>query len=167
MPAYNPIVVNIAQPGLVIQSQDDTPYEEIVQSMMGNAYAIKSIYIFSQTLQQILNNMKLFKFDANGNIKSETIVPAADPYQFQNALNIKMPNNNYVLNGQTHVEVTIEPNSSLNIQFETLNLSTADFLNHRLDEEMVQFLKQYGFFENYNETIELTQDDNTKGQVRE
>jgi len=138
-----------------IVSQDSTTYEEILQSMAGNIYAVKSIYVQANDVDQILQTLRLYKFDVNGNAQAKDVIPTVDPTQYQSTLNIKMDSNDYVLNGRTTIDYFVKANSSVYMVFNVLTLNNADFMNDKLNQNLIDFMNDYGFFEGYDDKIEL------------
>jgi len=134
---YTPIINFYPNGVYTISSNDATPYFVIQNSMGSFLYGIYSMYIKSNTSEQLLQGLNFRTYDANGDIKSFINTNTIDPYQYQNSLFVKPISKNIVLNGRTSINFNLLPIENVNFTFFVNQISNSDFL------------KETGFLDDY------------------
>jgi hypothetical protein len=143
------------QNGVVaVSSQDGTNYNAIQQSMGSYVYRIDQIYIAANSTAQILEPFIFERYDSNGDIEIVEVIPAIDPFQYQNAYNIEFQSKDFILDGRTKIEYNIKADQKVFINLKTMEINNSNFLNGKTDIEE-DFLKTYGFFNEYTEKIPI------------
>ena len=158
MAIYVPTSVNYPTGVVSIGSTSGTLYEQIQESMGSFMYQIKKIHINAGGNEQILIPISLERYDSNGNIVNNDIIPAIDPYQQQTALDIVIDSDNYVLDGKLNIKYDILPNSDVYMYFDVIELDNKGNIKGDIDKE---FLNINDFFANFMNTIKLN--DSSKG----
>lgn len=139
---------------VTITSLDSTSYESILESLGSKQYIMTDVYIQSNDVEQILEPIGFFKYDSNGNIADNIVVPTVDPNQDQFAINIEFKTKAYILDGKLYIDYNIRPMEQVNFYIGNITAGNSDFLppNKTFDDK---FLKDYGFFEDYSDTIAI------------
>jgi len=139
---------------VTISSLDSTTYETILQSLGSTQYIMTDVYIQAGSVPQMLEPIGFFKYDSNGEITDNKVIPTVDPNQDQLSLNIDFKTKGYILDGKLYIDYNIQPNEQVNFYIGNITSDNAEFLppNDSFDAE---FLKTYGFFEDFQNKIPL------------
>jgi len=159
MATYIPTSSSYSSGLVTIDSSSGTLYEQIQASMGAFLYQIKNIYIKSNNNSQILEPIILQRYDVNGNITDNPVIPSVDPYQQQTALDIKIDSDNYVLDGKLNIKYDILANEDVYLYFDVIELDKSGKIKGGEDFD---FLNLNDFFANFKNTINLA-DDSTEG----
>jgi len=146
MPNYIPTVIT-SNNGLVsVVSTDSTSYQSILNSMGSFVYKVNFIYMKANSNQQILNGFVIEQYDVSGYIKSYEQKPTIDPYQYQTSNFFRLIAEKVILNGQTTIDMFVEPNEVLYFNIYITQLSVKDYLGGN------SFLEN-DFFNNFKDVI--------------
>jgi hypothetical protein len=146
MPTYIPTIITNPNGLVTIISTDATSYQSILNSMGSFVYAVHSVYMKTNSNEQILNGFTVEQYDVNGYIKSFNQKPTIDPYQYQKSIFFKLIKENVVLNGQTTFDISVLPNEVIFMILEVVELSVADYISK--DSPFDNY-----FFKNFNDVI--------------
>lgn len=124
---YAPIVANFPNGVVTVVSTTGTSYEQIVNSMGSFVYGVDSMYIQSNSTEQILKPIVFSQYDVNGTREGYSQITTVDPYQFQSSITFDLARQNVVLNGRTTLNTELLPN-----EFIRMNLYTSDVSNRAL-----------------------------------
>lgn len=152
MATHSPTATIFPNGVVSVSSTDGTAYDEIIQSMNGTNYIIRRIYIQTLTTEQLLQILTLQRYDTNGNIKEEDVVPTVDPNQPVNALYLDFTKNKYILDGRLNIGYDVLGSQSLNFYIENTIIANKDLLKDPSDFN-IEFLKTYGFFKEYQDKL--------------
>ena len=154
MAVHTPTSQVFANGVVTISSLDGTDYASILESLGSKQYIITDIYVQSNSVAQILEHLGFFKYDTNGNIEDKKVVPTVDPNQPQLSLNIDFKTKGYILDGKLYIDYAIQPNEQVNFYIGNITAGNSDYLPET-DFFDNDFLKTYGFFEEFNDQILL------------
>lgn len=154
MAIHTPTSVNYPNGVVTVTSLDSTTYASILESLGSKQYIITGIYLQAGSVPQMLEPIGFFKYDSNGNIADTDVIPTVDPNQEQLALNIDFESKDYVLDGKLYIDYNIRANEEVNIYIENIIHGNDDYLPPDPDFDH-EFLKTYGFFEDYSDLIPL------------
>ncbi len=99
MATHTPTAVVYPNGVVTVESLDGTSYESILESLGSKQYIMTDVYIQSGSVPQMLEPIGFFKYDTNGNIIDNKVIPTVDPNQDQLSLNIDFKSKDYVLDG--------------------------------------------------------------------
>jgi hypothetical protein len=155
MATFTPTFTEYPDGTVTIVSEDNTPYSEIQESMGTENYEIKSIYYRASSIEQVIEPIRMRKYDANGNISNNFITPTIDPFQKQPVVNIDFNPKEYILDGKLDIAFNILPGQSIDFNVDTLSVSNTDFLQDNTKTFDQDFLKTYDFMQEYGEEIDI------------
>lgn len=139
---------------VTITSQDDTTYDQIQQSLGSFIYEVKNIYLKSNSTDQILEPLRLNKYDSNGNISYINTIPIVDPTQYQPAVNIKWDKfKKYVLDGKSSISFNMLGNETVYMRLEVKRIAIKDLLTSKtiFDDD---FFKENDYFSGFKNRID-------------
>jgi|TARA_Y100000114_G_C11732068_1_gene314168 hypothetical protein len=150
---YAPTITTQSTPFIAVTTSDLTPYTEIQETQGSISYQANSLYYKAETLDQINAPILVQTYDANGDLTDENKVNLADPSQFQTVKNIDLADNPIVFDGRTRIIIPLFPQENVQLFFQTKRVESADFLEGGKKFFSQDFLKTYGFFEDYDVQI--------------
>lgn len=112
---YAPIITNYPNGVTTVVSNTGTSYEQIINSMGSFVYGVNSMYIQSNTIEQVLQPLRFNQYDVNGTLESYSQVTAIDPFQYQSSINFDLSRDNIALQGRTVLDTQILPSEQLNV----------------------------------------------------
>lgn len=105
-------------------------YESFIASMTSIFYMIVGIKIQGNTAQDVEQTF-FFTLRNYTATENQDVNPfLKDPYQFQNQVEKFFSNNQYILNGQLSMQLTLFPNQSLNMYLYCIEFNPKDLLNN-------------------------------------
>ena len=139
---------------VTISSLDSTTYASILESLGSKQYIMTDVYIQAGSVPQMLEPIGFFKYDSNGDIRDNKVIPIVDPNQDQLAINIDFKSKDYILDGKLYIDYTIRASEQVSFYIGNITAGNDDFLpvDPNFDAD---FLKTYGFFEDFNNKIPL------------
>lgn len=153
---YAPTISTSPTPYVEVISVDSTTYKDIQESQGSINYKTISIYLNSQTIEQINEPLIVEKYDSNGNISSQSRFYLADPFQLQSSLFIDLQNDTMIFDGRTRLVVSLLPLSEMRLYFDTIKIEPSDLLTEKNNFFDSDFLSTYGFLDDYNDEISET-----------
>ena len=128
MPIFIPTITTFPNGVVTVESNDNTPYSSIIQSMGSFVYGISEMYLKANSNSQILQSYQFSRYDVNGTLESYVDVPTIDPYQFQSSLFLKLTKDNVILDGRTNLDFDLLPSETLYIILYTSQLANRDLI---------------------------------------
>ena len=128
MPVFIPTITTYVNGVVTVTSNDNTPYNSIINSMGSFYYGVGEIYIKANDNSQILQSYQFNRYDVNGTLESFVDIPTIDPYQFQSSLFLKLVRDNVFFDGRTNLDFTLLPSETLYIIFYTSQLANRDLV---------------------------------------
>lgn len=101
-------------------------YNEFLNSLGPDVYAIGGFHIQSQTLEQLLEPIGYNTFDVNGTQYDVPIIMAVDPYQFSSAINEDDLGLGLMLNSQSSFIINLLNNENIMLILCTEQVSIDD-----------------------------------------
>lgn len=150
---YTPTTTFFPNGVFTIVSKDSTPYFVIQNSMGSYLYNIYSIYIQSNSPEQLLQALNFRTYDVNGEIKSFINTTTIDPYQYQNALFLKPISDNIVLNGRTSINFNLLPSENVNFVFYVNQTANSYLLKEPSLFDDYFYKQQYDYLNGFVEEI--------------
>jgi len=150
---YTPIVTVSTSPFLSFTTGDLNTYEEIQETQGSVQYKVESMYIKSLSIDQINRPIKFQRYGANGDISSIEEVNLTDPAQYQPAKNINLSKKQIIFDGELRMEVIVLAGETIDIFFGVIQADNSMFLKEQKGSFSDDFLKTYGFFEQYSSEI--------------
>jgi|TARA_R110000824_G_scaffold146200_1_gene314890 hypothetical protein len=151
---YAPSLKFNANTWVSVKAADLTSYEDIQSTQGTIVYRAESLYLQTNSIDQINEPIDVQIYDSNGKLTKNKRVNVADTYQFQPAINIDLKQNPIIFNGRTRIVLNLLPLQSVKLYFQTVQLEPSDFLDGGNNFFSEDFLDTYGFFEGYNEKIQ-------------
>lgn len=152
MAVHTPTVTNFPNGVITITSLDSTLYDAIIESLGSYYYVMTDVYIQSNSVEQMLEPLGFFKYDVNGNITDNKVIPTLDPNQDQLSLFIEFASKGYILDGKLYIEYNLQPNETVNFYIGNIQYANSMELPDN-DGFPKDFLKDYGFFENFTDEL--------------
>ncbi len=125
---YVPIVSTYSNGVVEVKSTDGTSYAEIQQSLGTTTYEVSNVYYKANNNAQLLNPLRLKKYDAEGNFEFKPKVIAIDPRQFISAINLDFSNDDVILNGQLIIRMKLLSNQQVMLVLDVIERSPSDWL---------------------------------------
>ena len=145
---YTPIIANYPNGVVTVISQTGTSYEQIINSMGSFVYGVDSMYVQSNSTQQVLEPILFSQYDVNGTREAYSQITAIDPYQYQSSITFDLARQNVVLNGRTTLNTLMLPNEFLRMNLYTSNLSNKAILGGK------DIFQEDDFYYDYTEIID-------------
>ena len=159
---YAPTITVQAEPFISVTTTDLTPYSEIQETQGAISYQATELYYQAETIEQINAPIIVQQYDADGVLNNESRINVANPNQFQTSKNIDLKSEPIKFDGRTRINVELFPNENLKLYFQTQRVESSDFLKGGKKFFSQDFLKTYGFFEQYDSEIKGDIDDMDK-----
>jgi hypothetical protein len=159
---YAPTITVQAEPFISVTTTDLTPYSEIQETQGAISYQATELYYQADTIEQINAPIIVQQYDADGVLNNESRINVANPNQFQTSKNIDLKSEPITFDGRTRINVELFPNENLKLYFQTQRVESSDFLKGGKKFFSQDFLKTYGFFEQYDSEIKGDIDDMDK-----
>jgi hypothetical protein len=156
---YAPTITVQAEPFIAVTTSDLTPYSEIQETQGAISYQATELYYQAQTVEQINAPIIVQQYDSDGVLNNESRVNVANPNQFQPVKNIDLKSEPINFDGRTRINLELFPNEKLKLYFKTQRVESSDFLKGGKKFFSQDFLKTYGFFEQYDSEIKGDIDD--------
>ena len=154
-------ITNHPLPAVSVQVADASggvTYNQIKNSLGNQVYQVNALYLYSPSITQLIGAIKYQIYDVTGNQKVTYITTTYDPYENAPSIIVDLSKYNtpVILNGNSSVSATIEPNNNLQVKFiaERVTNSFGMNLNNFRDMERITRTK---FFENYGNSIDEIQ----------
>ena len=128
MPVFIPTITTFVNGVVTVTSNDNTPYNSIINSMGSFYYGVGEIYLNANDNSQILESYQFNSYNVNGTLESFVQLPAIDPYQFQSSIFVKLVKENVVLDGRTNLDFTLLPSETLYMILYTKQLANRDLV---------------------------------------
>jgi len=126
---YKPIITNYPLGAVSIRTMDAPPSYNTLQSSLGyTLYKLFKLYIKTNNIGQLSQNLLFSKYDVTGLISKEVITIAIDPYQIQSALNLDLKRKNIILDGNWYYFLPLLPLQTVIMIFDVYEFSTTDLL---------------------------------------
>ena len=107
----------------------------------------------NETIEQINAPITVQQYNADGTLTNESQINVTDPNQFQTVKDIDLSKKPIKFDGRTRINVRLFPNEKLKLYFRTQRVESSDFLKGGKKFFSQDFLKTYGFFEEYDTQI--------------
>lgn len=156
---YAPTITVQAEPFIAVTTSDLTPYSEIQETQGAISYQATELYYQAQTVEQINTPIIVQQYDSDGVLNNESRINVANPNQFQPVKNIDLNSEPITFDGRTRINLVLFPNENLKLYFKTQRVESSDFLKGGNKFFSKDFLKTYGFFEQYDSEIKGDIDD--------
>ncbi len=156
---YAPTITVQAEPFIAVTTSDLTPYSEIQETQGAISYQATELYYQAQTVEQINAPIIVQQYDSDGVLNNESRINVANPNQFQPVKNIDLNSEPINFDGRTRINLELFPNENLKLYFKTQRVESSDFLKGGKKFFSKDFLKTYGFFEQYDSEIKGDIDD--------
>lgn len=156
---YAPTITVQAEPFISVTTTDLTPYSEIQETQGAISYQATELYYQAETIEQINAPIIVQQYDSDGVLNNESRINVANPNQFQTSKNIDLKSEPITFDGRTRINVELFPNENLKLYFQTQRVESSDFLKGGKKFFSQDFLKTYGFFEQYDSQIKGDIDD--------
>lgn len=156
---YAPTITVQAEPFISVTTTDLTPYSEIQETQGAISYQATELYYQAETIEQINAPIIVQQYDSDGVLNNESRINVANPNQFQTSKNIDLKSEPITFDGRTRINVELFPNENLKLYFQTQRVESSDFLKGGKKFFSQDFLKTYGFFEQYDSQIKRDIDD--------
>ena len=156
---YAPTITVQAEPFISVTTTDLTPYSEIQETQGAISYQATELYYQAETIEQINAPIIVQQYDSDGVLNNESRINVANPNQFQTSKNIDLKSEPITFDGRTRINVELFPNENLKLYFQTQRVESSDFLKGGKKFFSQDFLKTYGFFEQYDNQIKGDIDD--------
>ena len=156
---YAPTITVQAEPFISVTTTDLTPYSEIQETQGAISYQATELYYQAETIEQINAPIIVQQYDSDGVLNNESRINVANPNQFQTSKNIDLKSEPITFDGRTRINVELFPNENLRLYFQTQRVESSDFLKGGKKFFSQDFLKTYGFFEQYDSQIKGDIDD--------
>lgn len=156
---YAPTITVQAEPFISVTTTDLTPYSEIQETQGAISYQATEVYYQAETIEQINAPIIVQQYDSDGVLNNESRINVANPNQFQTSKNIDLKSEPITFDGRTRINVELFPNENLKLYFQTQRVESSDFLKGGKKFFSQDFLKTYGFFEQYDSQIKRDIDD--------
>jgi hypothetical protein len=162
---FTTTITNHPLPAVSVIVADDSgvTYNEVKNSLGNQVYQVNGLYLYSSSISQLIGAIKYQRFDVSGNQDISSIVTAIDPYQDSPSLVVDLKNFNtpIILNGNSSVATTLQPNVFLQVKFLANRITNSFGMNLENFREMDRITRTK-FFENYGHPIEEIQQTNKK-----
>lgn len=150
-PTFNRCNLILLQPsssanGVEVVDLSNVSYSEIKESQNGGILDIDSLVLnignapsVFEKESQLLQPFRFKKIDVNGNEYEIQKAQVLDPYQYQFSyakVDMTDDGENFVLDGNTKFEYSVEPNTSLNITWNYVQLKNSNFGQKESSEEV-------------------------------
>lgn len=152
MPSYISTVTTFPNKVVSVVSTDSTPYPVLLQSFGSFVFGVKRVYMKTNTIDQIVENLQFVKYDVDGNIESYVDGAEVDPYQYQNSVNFELVNNVY-LNGRVSMNFSILPNENVYLILYVDQIALRDFVPQTDIFDNDFFNSQYNILHEYKQEI--------------
>ena len=156
---YAPTITVQSEPFISVTTTDLTPYSEIQETQGAISYQATELYYQAETIEQINAPIIVQQYDSDGVLNNESRINVANPNQFQTSKNIDLKSEPITFDGRTRINVELFPNENLRLYFQTQRVESSDFLKGGKKFFSQDFLKTYGFFEQYDSQIKGDIDD--------
>lgn len=153
MAIYVPTITVSPTPLVEVTTSDLTPYSEIQETQGTVNYEATSLYYQAETIEQINAPVIVQEYDSTGTRNNYKQINVADPDQVIPVKNIDLKNEPIIFNGRTKIDIELFPQENVKLYFETQQSEPSDFLKGGEKFFDANFLKSYGFFEDYNDEI--------------
>jgi hypothetical protein len=140
----SPIVTTQSTPIVSVTGASGTSYDEI-QASIGTSfnYLVKNIYQYSSSLTQLLQPVKLRKFNKFGNRHERILQMTIDPYQEQSSLNQSLLGYDYIFDSNNGFFPIIQANTSVNYRIDVQEFGQNDFMMGQTNFEDIELLQDY------------------------
>ena len=155
---YAPTITVQSEPFIAVTTSDLTPYSEIQETQGTISYQATELYYQAETVEQVNAPIVVQQYNADGTLTNESKINLTNPNQFQTAKDIDLQENPITFNGRTRINVELFPNENLRLYFKTQRVEASDFLKGGKKFFSQDFLKTYGFFEQYDTKIKNDND---------
>lgn len=143
MPDVAPVVTVLSSPAVSVTSINNLTYNQIQQSIGSYAYLLNSIYEYTEQTSQLLQPIRLKKYNAKGNKLIYNLQMAVDPYQQIASIHQDTIGLDYAFDGNNNFFFFLEPNTYAQLQLDVVEIAPIMFLNTRCLFEEVEFLEDY------------------------
>ena len=155
---YAPTITVQSEPFIAVTTSDLTPYSEIQETQGTISYQATELYYQAETVEQVNAPIVVQQYNADGTLTNQSKINLTNPNQFQTAKDIDLQENPITFNGRTRINVELFPNENLRLYFKTQRVEASDFLKGGKKFFSQDFLKTYGFFEQYDTKIKNDND---------
>lgn len=126
MATFSPIITTLPRPAIEVVSVSDLNYNTLNASIGTFNYRFNNLYLFSNTLDQLLEPIFLKKFSKQGDKNVMYLNMTIDPYQFVSSLTKDVKGLDYEFDSNNSFIPTILANTALNYVFDINELSAGD-----------------------------------------
>jgi hypothetical protein len=139
-----PIVTTQATPIVSVTGASGTSYAEI-QASIGTSfnYLVKNIYQKASSFSQLLQPVKLRKFNKYGDKHEMNLQMMIDPYQDQSSLNQSLMGLDYIFDSNNAYFASIEGNTSVNYRIDVETFGQNDLMGGQTNFDDIEFLQDY------------------------
>jgi hypothetical protein len=145
---YAPIIANYPNGVVSVVSTTGTSYEQIINSMGSFVYGVDSMYVQSNSTQQVLEPIVFSQYDVNGTREGYSQITTIDPYQYQSSITFDLARQNVILNGRTTLSTQLLSNEFLRMTLYTSDLSNRTLLGGK------DIFEEDDFYHDYTEVID-------------
>jgi len=153
--SFSPTIITHTTPAVSVTSSNVT-YSEIKNSLGDYVYLVDSLYLFSNSMNQIRSIIVFQIYDVNGEKAIQSLTPAPSPYQYKNSIYYNTKGSEIVINGQSNFKFTLLPLAQLTIDFFTNRIAKKDALDLLYPDNfktLESAMGDFTFFENWNSKI--------------
>jgi len=139
-----PIVTTQATPIVSVTGASGTSYDEI-QGSIGTSfnYLVKNIYQRATSFTQLLQPVKLRKFNKYGDKHEMNLQMMIDPYQQQSSLNQSLMGYDYAFDSNNAFFPIIEGNTTVNYRIDVEEFGQNDLMAGQSNFDDIEFLQDY------------------------
>ena len=145
MPTTISPIINVASSPIVsVTGANGTSYDEI-QGSIGTSfnYLVKNIYQRASSFSQLLQPVKLRKFNKYGDKHEMNLQMMIDPYQDQSSLNQSLMGLDYIFDSNNAYFAFIEGNTSVNYRIDVQEFGQNDLMGGKTNFDDIEFLQDY------------------------
>jgi hypothetical protein len=145
MPTTISPIINVASSPIVsVTGASGTSYDEI-QGSIGTSfnYLVKNIYQRASSFSQLLQPVKLRKFNKYGDKHEMNLQMMIDPYQDQSSLNQSLMGLDYIFDSNNAYFASIEGNTTVNYRIDVQEFGQNDLMGGKTNFDDIEFLQDY------------------------
>lgn len=145
MPTTIAPIINVQSTPIVsVTGASGTSYSEI-QGSIGTSfnYLVKNIYQRATSFTQLLQPVKLRKFNKYGDRHEMNLQMMIDPYQDQSSLNQSLMGLDYIFDSNNAFFAVIEGNTTVNYRIDVEEFGQNDLMAGQTNFDDIEFLQDY------------------------
>jgi hypothetical protein len=144
MPSIAPIITINSSPVVEVRGASGISYDEINASIgLNYDYLLYNIYQSTSSISQLLQPVRLRKFNKFGDKNEVNLQMMVDPYQDQASLNQSMFGYDYAFDSNNAFFANIEANTSVGYRIEVEEQTAQSMFNGNTTINDIEFFKDY------------------------